>query len=95
MFGAACTVRSNAILNGLLLLEEAVRALYSLTGGLELAKMRRLVSAGIGGLCVGIGFLLPQYVAYTEYCTSSDVPAREWCSRALPSIYTFVQEHYW
>jgi GPI mannosyltransferase 2 len=95
VFGAACTLRSNAILNGLLLLEEALRTLYDLTRGLDLAKVRRLLAAGLGGLCVGVGFLLPQYIAYIEYCTQSDIQPREWCGRTLPSIYTFVQEHYW
>lgn len=95
ILGAATTLRSNAILNGLLLLEEALRTLYDLTNGLHLANVRRLLAAGIGGLCVGVGFLLPQYIAYVEYCTPSDIQPREWCERNIPSIYTFVQDHYW
>lgn len=95
VFGAAATLRSNAILNGLLLLEEAVRSLYDLTNGFSVARVRRLLASGLGGLFVGIGFLLPQYIAYVEYCTTADIQPREWCGRTLPSIYTFVQDHYW
>lgn len=95
VFGAAATLRSNAILNGLLLLEEALRLLYDLRYGLYVAKIRRLLAAGLGGLCVGVGFLLPQYLAYVEYCAPSDTQPRPWCDRLFPSIYTFVQDHYW
>jgi phosphatidylinositol glycan class V len=95
VFGAATTLRSNAILNGLLLLEEALRTLHALTHDLHVTKLRRLISAGLSGLCVGVGFMLPQYIAYVEYCTASGTQPRQWCDRPLPSIYIFVQDHYW
>lgn len=95
MFGAATTFRSNGILTGFLLLEEAVRVLLRLKDGLNIVNLRRLVAAGVGGLFVLAGFLLPQLVAYQEYCTTSSLDRRPWCGRTLPSVYTFVQEHYW
>lgn len=95
VFGLATTLRSNGIFNGLLLLEEALRNLFYFRSDPSLVRIRRLVATGLGGLCVGAGFLLPQYIAYSEYCTQTSVQSRPWCEKTLPSIYTFVQEHYW
>jgi phosphatidylinositol glycan class V len=94
-FGIATTFRSNGILNGLLLLEEALRILWSFKHGVRVSSFRRLIATGLGGLSVAVGFLLPQYIAYTEYCGDSGINTRTWCKRTLPSIYTFVQDHYW
>jgi phosphatidylinositol glycan class V len=94
-FGIAATFRSNLILNGLLLLEEALRTLYYLRYEFNLIKVRRLIATGLGGLLVGVGFVLPQYIAYREYCAPSNIQSRPWCERALPSIYVFVQSYYW
>jgi phosphatidylinositol glycan class V len=95
-FGIATTFRSNGILNGLLLLEEATKLLWGLQYSFDFASIRRLIFTGLGGLCVASGFFLPQYLAYAEYCREVDVSAlRPWCERTVPSIYTFVQEYYW
>lgn len=97
-FGVATTFRSNGILNGLLLLEEAFRLLLSLLHGFQLVTIRRLVATGLGGLSVGAGFIIPQYIAWSEYCGQGNAESRllrPWCHNALPSIYSFVQEFYW
>lgn len=95
LFGIATTFRSNAILNGLLLLEEAFRTLLSLKDGFHFYTLRRLTITGLGGLAVAFGFFLPQYLAYIEFCEDSTTSKRVWCNRSLPSIYGFVQDHYW
>lgn len=96
LFGIATTFRSNGILNGLLLLEEAVRSVLKLQHGFRLAVVRRLLATGLGGILVATGFLLPQYIAYNQFCAGADGPVpRLWCEKSLPSIYTFVQAHYW
>jgi len=99
VFGLTSTFRSNGLLNGLLFLEEAVRVALRLRHGVQLSSIRRLAAVGLGGVCVGVGFLTPQYLAYQDFCgammATSGMPPRPWCGRALPSIYTFVQDYYW
>lgn len=97
MFGAATTFRSNGILSGVLLLEEAFRVTFQLRHGVKFETIRRLLATGIGGLLAAAGFVLPQLIAYLEYCgeLGDIVGKRSWCDKRLPSIYTFVQEHYW
>jgi len=95
-FGIATTFRSNGILSGLLLLEEAFRVLVGVRDTFQFSTVRRLISTGLGGVFVSVGFLLPQYIAYKEYCMDAENPiVRPWCTKSLPSIYTFVQDHYW
>ncbi|KAH8599794.1 hypothetical protein B0O99DRAFT_668254 [Bisporella sp. PMI_857] len=98
LFGIAATFRSNAILSGLLLLEEAFYVSFDLLkSGVHVQNLRRLIATGLGGLAVGAGFLLPQYIAYVEFCRSSTTVTskRVWCQQMLPSISGFVQDHYW
>jgi phosphatidylinositol glycan class V len=96
ILACATTIRSNGILSGTLFLVEAVRIVLSLREGITVNKLRRLVFTGLGGLVLGTGFLYPQYVAYIQYCTgTAALDDRPWCSRTLPGIYTFVQNHYW
>lgn len=94
MYGLATIVRSNGILNGMLFFEEAVRLLYSMTKSVTFAKTRRLLAVGIAGVCTALGFVIPQYIAYGQFCMNTNDP-RIWCLRSIPSIYSFVQDHYW
>ncbi|KAF1984174.1 glycosyltransferase family 76 protein [Aulographum hederae CBS 113979] len=93
-FGLATTIRSNGILYGIPFLWDFL-AIFSRPRDLFTASaIFRLTVLGISGLAVAVGFVLPQWTAYTQYCyTDSDV--RPWCTKLPPSIYTFVQEHYW
>lgn len=38
--------------------------------------------------------LLSQSFAFARFCLAEG-DTREWCNRALPSVYTYVQKHYW
>ncbi|KAI5859070.1 GPI mannosyltransferase 2 [Tricharina praecox] len=87
VFAAASTVRSNGLLNGILFLFDFVPALLSF-------DLVRVVVLGVGGVLVGAGVALPQYIAWGEYCISTP-PLRPWCTKLVPSIYTYVQDVYW
>lgn len=92
--GLGTTVRSNVLLYGMLFVEEAGRLVWSLKDGITYAKIRRGIFTGLGGLCIAAGFIYPQWIAYNQFC----VPhrgAREWCMKAIPGIYAFVQVRYW
>lgn len=95
LFGVATTFRSNAILNGILIFEEAVRALWDLMNNFRISKIRHLFLTGLAGVLVGSGSVVPQYIAYSEYCAESLAVKRPWCTNIIPSIYQFVQSHYW
>jgi GPI mannosyltransferase 2 len=98
VLGSATSVRNNGLLNGLLFLEEAIRTMCSMKNGLPVSVIRRLIATGIGGVCIAIGFVVPQIIAFQEFCgnpTPDNLPQRSWCKDILPSIYGFVQSHYW
>ena len=92
-FGCASTFRSNGVLGGLLF---AVELLRELSSPPSLASLRKRLSLIVGGTAVAVGFATPQLVAYRTFCSNPQLTEqRPWCSKNLPSIYTFVQESYW
>jgi phosphatidylinositol glycan class V len=58
-------------------------------------QTRRLPATVVAGVLVGIGFMTPQYIAYREYCDQGSKDRRPWCLKFPPSIYSWVQSHYW
>lgn len=95
--GCATVVRSNGLLGGLLFLYDVVlQALDLLRSGVTINRMRKLIAVGAGGLLVGIGAFLPQYEAYRRFCEDAvKQDRRPWCDSMFPSIYGWVQQHYW
>ncbi|KAI0469112.1 glycosyltransferase family 76 protein [Xylaria cf. heliscus] len=92
-FGFAVNFRSNGTLNGILFAAELFREL-SLSPTAN--SIRRRLALLAGGSAIAIGFVIPQVAAYRTYCYgAADAELRPWCTKPLPSIYTFVQEHYW
>ncbi|MCJ1472255.1 ER membrane glycoprotein subunit of the GPI transamidase complex-like protein [Lambiella insularis] len=97
ILGLATSIRSNGLLNGVLFASDAINGCIELirTRGSR-SSLEKLVLAGIGGLCTLLGAVLPQVVAYREYCV--DITGRQkrpWCDHLVPSIYAWVQSHYW
>lgn len=93
VFGVASTVRGNGIFNGIIFAVELLSKVYYQGA----SAVRRCVALVIAGCCVASGVILPQFLAYREYCQSAGAvnDKRPWCDAFLPSIYTFVQRHYW
>jgi phosphatidylinositol glycan class V len=96
VIGLATAIRGNCILTGLLFAYDAVRVGLELLRGCSFfSTTRKLFVIIVSGSTIGLGAILWQYVAYLEYCTMPSIEARSWCSAVPPSIYTFVQSHYW
>ncbi|RFU80259.1 gpi mannosyltransferase 2 [Trichoderma arundinaceum] len=96
-FGVSISFRSNGLISGVLFAVEATRSLFTLFRQPSFSRLAILASLIIGGLSIAAGSAVPQAVAWLRYCKSDlvGVEPRPWCSRLVPSIYTFVQEHYW
>lgn len=95
-FGLAATFRSNGILNGIPLAAEFVSLIPGFLVSPGLKNARRLCALGVAGILVALGVIGPQLAAYLAFCSdASETGIRPWCENAIPSIYTFVQEHYW
>ncbi|KAK3079828.1 hypothetical protein LTS18_003794 [Coniosporium uncinatum] len=99
-FGIATTIRSNALLSGAIFAYDILSSLRSLPSLLtSLAGVQHLASLGLASLLTLSGLVIPQYIAYSAYCSPSaataDTTPRPWCVNTAPSIYTFVQRHYW
>lgn len=97
IFGVATAIRSNGLLSGLPFLYDAIARTWAIAiHGLSGRRLYDLASLVIGGLLISLGLIIPQMIAYHMYCIDSIAGARQpWCTRTIPSIYAWVQEHYW
>ena len=96
--GLATTVRSNGILSGAIFAYDViVDAVAFVTQDRQLSRARKIAVELIGGCAIVFGAAFPQLLAYLEFCTDQSHPSdlRPWCKNSIPSIYTWVQSHYW
>lgn len=99
VFSASCMVRSNGILNGILFLHDFVLQVMAVVVGSNskpenlLSRLLRIGILGAGGVIIGLGIVVPQAIAWKDYCTEGN--NRPWCSKTVPSVYLWVQDYYW
>lgn len=97
-FGIATTCRVNGLFSGLLLVWDALACSTRILQSTDIAtNVRHLLIVSIAGLLMACIAMVPQYLAYDEYCVrgSAETDKRPWCSFWPPSIYTWVQRQYW
>ncbi|PNS20229.1 hypothetical protein CAC42_5679 [Sphaceloma murrayae] len=95
-FALASTVRGNGIFSNLAFVVLCLPSLFGfLKNPFNTKHLFVLVSGAIGVMITVAGTVGPQYLAWTQYCNAGKAPIRPWCTNVPPSIYTFVQKHYW
>ena len=96
MFGIATMFRSNGLLSGLVFAYDAIALTWMILQSRSvLDHLRGLCVTVLGGSLVAMGSVLPQFLALLEYCSEPAGDARQWCTHLVPSIYSWVQSHYW
>jgi phosphatidylinositol glycan class V len=96
-FASATLMRSNGLLSGLVLLYDVARYVPRVVSmQLTVHDIRRITVTCMAGGIIALGFVWPQYLAYTQFCSGvHEYGSPPWCMRSIPSIYSWVQSHYW
>lgn len=98
LFGVATTFRGNGLLSGLILVYDAFETLLLILQSVNLVgNFRRMCTIMFTGILMACISSIPQFLAYQEFCSlgTDDTARRPWCSKWIPSIYSWVQNHYW
>jgi phosphatidylinositol glycan class V len=95
-FGLGSLIRGNGLLNGLVFVFDMAPYFCSLPSMLRRRDIHDLLTTatiGFAGAILGLIYASGQLEPYLRHCTNGN--DRPWCSTFPPSIYTFVQSHYW
>jgi len=96
IFGIATTFRGNGLFSGLILVWDAITSIIKILQQTEVGlSLRSLVVVSASGVLMACVALVPQYLAYIEYCWTATEQGRPWCAAWIPSIYAYVQKKYW
>ncbi|KAJ9105768.1 hypothetical protein QFC20_004255 [Naganishia adeliensis] len=91
---AATGTRSLGILNMLVIAWQAfLQPIIQGDRRVSIVINRGFLTAAAAAFIV-LPFVGFQYLAYRSYCSDGKT-TRPWCDHALPSVYNFVQDHYW
>ena len=94
LFGLASLTRSNGIVMVGFFWSEFLKFSFGQQGPFTgIYWISQLFKTVLYSLISVSGFLGFQAFAYSQFCLQSD--SRPWCQGALPTIYGFVQQHYW
>ena len=97
VFSIATVVRSNGILSGVLFAFDALEVISNMyMNGAHPRSLLMLAFLITSGSIIVVGTIGPQLLGYREYCSNVAMQhQRGWCQRTIPSIFAFVQSHYW
>ncbi len=93
VFALSTAFRANGVLLAGFLLWQGIWA-PALARRSAMSRVWLAAVALLGTLVAFAPFLSAQYWAYERFCKVAS-PERPWCSKSLPSVYSFVQREYW
>ena len=95
-FGIAATFRGNGLLSGCVFAYDALVIAWEMLSSRKILNHLPDFSFTVAaGSMVALGSLIPQLLAFNQYCLEVSEESRPWCRYWIPGIYAWVQSHYW
>ena len=96
LFGIATTFRGNGLLSGCVFAYDASVIAWTMLSSQDILNhLHEFIVTIAAGSMVALGSLTPQLLAFSQYCLEASEETRPWCRHWIPSVYTWVQSHYW